>query len=431
MRDSPSISRRQTLAALGVSAVGLGGYLAGVRTADAVPDWLAGRECDPAPFVTDPADWSVPRRDQTNSSHAPAQTGPDWPLDHAWEREWPVPGFFRVAPLTVSNGVVLASASADVHGGLYAFSLADGQVRWQVRVEDNDMPHPAMAAGGLVFFVTETPETLAVQALALADGSVQWQRPARRVLTVAAGRVVVTDPAAVDPRRVVAYDARTGTRCWATTTPGRADSALVDDETLVVPRRDPGVTALDLATGEQRWESRHGGGHAVIDGDRLLVSRFAGELQSLALPDGSQEWAVTSEHYAADERNSRGDPVARPDFELGSVVEDTLVYTLDVFSDYPSRVQARDVTTGEVRWDYGPTPERGPRHAYSRPIAIGDAVVVVEQRDDESPTVVRLDAATGEERDRLALDIEYVVAPPVVAGGHLLVATRERLLAFA
>jgi hypothetical protein len=57
-------------------------------------------------------------------------------------------------------------------------------------------------------------------------------------------------------------------------------------------------------------------------------------------------------------------------------------------------------------------------------------VVVVEQRDDWSPAVVRLDAATGEERDRLALDTEYVVAPPVVADGRLMVATRERLLAF-
>jgi outer membrane protein assembly factor BamB len=431
MRDSPSISRRQALAAAGVAATGLGGYVAGVRTAESVPDWLAGRECDPAPFVTDPADWPAPRRDQTNSSHAPAEVGPDWPLDRVWDRKWPVGGFFRVAPLTVSDGVVLASVMAEVHGGLYAFSLADGQPRWQVRVEANDPPRPAVTAGGLAFFQTETPGTLAVQARALADGSLQWQRPARRILAVAAGRLVVTDPAAVDPGRLVAYDARTGRRCWATTGPGGADAALVDDDTLVVPRRDPGVTALEVATGDQRWQSPHGGDHALLDGDRLLVARFAGELQSLTLVEGSQEWAVTSDHYAPDERNSRGDTVARPDFELGAVVGDALVYTLDVFSDFPSRVQARDVTTGEVQWDYGPTPERGPRHAYTRPVAVGDSVVVVEQRDDEWPAVVRLDAATGEERERHLVETDHVLAPPVVSDGRLLVATSERLLAFA
>jgi hypothetical protein len=47
-----------------------------------------------------------------------------------------------------------------------------------------------------------------------------------------------------------------------------------------------------------------------------------------------------------------------------------------------------------------------------------------------STALVRLDAATGTERDRKRFADESVFAP-VVAGGLLLVPTRERLVAYA
>ncbi|WP_435347431.1 hypothetical protein [Haloarchaeobius sp. HRN-SO-5] len=55
MPDLSSISRRQVLAAVGVGATGTGGYVAGVRSADSAPDWLASRECSPSPAPNRPS----------------------------------------------------------------------------------------------------------------------------------------------------------------------------------------------------------------------------------------------------------------------------------------------------------------------------------------------------------------------------------------
>lgn len=434
MRDTPSISRRQALAAVGASALGLGSYVAGARTAEAVPDWLAGRDCDPVPLSTSETDWPFPRYNRANTGHAPARAGPSWPLERVWQREWPLREFFRVAPLTVADGTVLAAVDADADTGLLGFSLSDGTERWRAGTESH-RPEPVVTAGGIALYRGEPPEgPLSVEARTLADGSVLWRRPARSILSVTDGRVFVTDPATSDPVHIDAFDARTGHRCWRGPAGDFPVNAVLGDDVLVLLRRGSAI-AVDPATGDEQWRSSYGGNTAILHDGQVVVSRFAGELRGLSLSDGGLDWSVTSEHYAANERNSDGDRVARPDFELGGVTSNAVVYTLDVISDYPSRVQARDLASGELLWDYGKTVERHNSYRYSRPILVGDEILVNEQPPDESsedgPGVVRLDAATGEEQGRLALDASYLVAPPVVAGGLLLVATRERLVAFA
>lgn len=432
MREMPSISRRQLLAGAGVSAVGLGGYVAGARTADAVPDWLAGRDCDPAALATSETDWPFPRHDRANTGHAPARAGPDWPLERVWTREWPVRELYRIAPLTVADGTVFVAAELDVPAGILAFSLSDGTERWRAGAE-SVRPEPVVSVGGIAFCRTEVPDTLAVQARAVSDGSLLWERPARSILGVADGRVFVTDPATGDPVRVDAFDAREGHRCWHVEAGDFPVNAVVAGDRLLLLYRD-GTLAVETATGEERWRSSYGGNTGVVRDERVVVSRFAGELRSLSLADGDLTWSVTSEHYAENERTSDGDPVARPDFELGGVTENAVVYTLSVVSDFPSRVQARSLDTGELLWDYGRTVERRNGYRYSHPVLVGDEAVVVERPPrevpDSTPALVRLDVTSGEERGRFDLGTERILAPPVVAGGYLLVATGEGLVAY-
>ncbi len=112
MPDSPSISRRQALTAVGVTATGISGYVAGVRSADSMPDWLAGRDCTPSSLATSPTDWSFPRYNRANTGHAPVRAGPDWPVDRTWEREWPVGDVYDLSPLIVADGVVVVLMEA-------------------------------------------------------------------------------------------------------------------------------------------------------------------------------------------------------------------------------------------------------------------------------------------------------------------------------
>lgn len=91
MPDLPSIPRRQALATAGIAATSVGGYVAGVRTVDAVPDWFVGRDCSPSSLATSATDWPFAKHDRANTGHAPDRAGPDWPLTQVWEVEWPIP----------------------------------------------------------------------------------------------------------------------------------------------------------------------------------------------------------------------------------------------------------------------------------------------------------------------------------------------------
>ena len=74
-------------------------------------------------------------------------------------------------------------------------------------------------------------------------------------------------------------------------------------------------------------------------------------------------------------------------------------------------------------------------HHYSRPIAVGDEVLAVRyarhETGEEIPdALLRLDVATGTERDRLTFAADEHAQPPVVADDTLVVPTDERLVAY-
>lgn len=442
MVDTPSISRRRALAALGVAAAGTGGYVAGVRSADDAPDWLAGRDCAPSPLVTSPTDWPFPRHDRANTGHAPARAGPDWPLDRAWEREWPVGDLYGLRPLVVADGVAVALLEADPESALLAFSLVDGRVRWRRPIE-NAGYGGVCAASGTAFVEGAVPDSATrFAARSLGDGSTLWTGSVSSHLprTLAGGRLIAVERSPDRSRdnahfAATAYDARTGVECWRAVHDGRPGDVAVADGLLVLPTHDRGVLAVDPASGDRQWRSEAGGDTAAVVDGRVISRRFPGELRALSLADGTVEWQVRSEHFLDGGADDDGTQYARPGFEVGAVTSAAVVYLLEVYSDYPRRLQARDPETGDLLWDVGPEPTPVEFHGYSRPVAVGDDVLAVryarrEGSDDPPDALLRIDAADGTERDRVAFPADERVRRPVVAGGTLLVPTEERLVAF-
>lgn len=442
MSDSPSLSRRQALAAVGAAATGAGGYLAGVRSADSVPDWLAGRDCVPSPLVTSPTDWPFPRHDRANTGHAPTRAGPDWPLNQTWEREWPIGDLNELKPLIVADGIVIALLVANPRSVLLALSLADGQVHWRQSVKDAHYGQ-VCAASGMAFVQGEVPNSSVQFATrSLGDGAALWTDSFSSHVpqTLAGGRLLIVDRSPNRTRddthfAVTALDARTGVECWRTVHGGRPHDIAVTDGRVIVPTRDRGVLALNPASGDQQWRSNASGDTAAIVDGLVILRRFPGELKALSLADGSLEWRVQSEHFLEGGESSDGTRYARPGFEIGAVTSEAVVYMLEVYSDYPRRLQARDIRTGELLWDVGPEPTPVEFHGYSRPVVVGNDVLAIryarrEGGADQSDALLRLDVATGTELDRVTFPTDEHVYPPVVADNTLLVPTEERLVAY-
>lgn len=444
MTDRPSPSRRQLLGTVGATATGVGGYIAGVRSADSAPEWLTGRGCAPAPLVTSPTDWAGPRHDRANTGRAPARASPDWPLDRTWELEWPIGGRYRPAQLIVADGIVIAFVDDGQQGVLLAISIEDGQIRWR-RPAQNAETGWAAAASGTVFVDVELPNSPAqFAARSLGDGTASWTSTdglaGLAKPTFAGGQLLAVDTSPDRTRTdgefaLVARDARTGSECWATVHDGRPLDMAVADGRVVLPTRDAGIVALDTASGEQQWRSDVGGDTvALIDG-RVVSTRFPGELRVLSLANGTVEWSIQNEYYIEGAEGGANTQYGPPGFEVGAVTPAATVYHLDVPSEYPGRLQARALESGELLWDVGPDPTPVEAHSYSRPVVIGDDVVAMQyarrQGSDGSSTVLlRHDLADGAELDRLSFPVDDIVYPPVVADSTLLVPTAEQLIAY-
>ena len=442
MVDSPSISRRHVLAAGGVVTTGVGSYVAGVRSADSMPDWLAGRDCAPSPLATSQTDWPFPRHDRANTGHAPMRAGPDWPLTRTWEREWPVGDLHRLRSLVVADGVVVALVGADPQSVLLGISNDDGRVRWRRSAEDAEYGQ-VFAASGMAFVEGAVPNSSArFAARSLGDGAALWTDAGSSHVpqTLADGQLLTVERSPNRARddahfAVTALDARTGVECWRAVHGGSPHDIAVADGRVIVPRRDHGILALDPASGEQQWRSEVGGDTAALVDGLIISRRFPGELRAVSLTDGSLKWGVQSEYFLREGEGDDGTQYARPGFEVGAVTSEAVIYLLEVYSDYPRRLQARDLQTGEVLWDVGPDPTPVEFHGYSRPVVVGDDVVAIryarrEGNEDPPDALLRLDAASGTERDRITFPADERVYSPIVADNTLLVPTADRLIAY-
>ena len=442
MADVPSISRRKALAAVGATTIGSGSYVAGLRSADSVPDRLAGRDCAPSPLATNPADWPFPRHDRANTGHAPARAGPDQLVERTWEQEWPVGHLSELKSLVVADGIVVALLVADPESMLVGLSLAEGRVLWRRSAREASYGR-VCAASGVAFVEGEIPNSSAqFTARSLSDGATLWTESFSSQVpqTLAGGRLLTVDRSPDRTRddahfSVTAYDGRTGVKCWRTIHEGRPRDIAVADGRVILPMRDYGVLSLSPASGDQQWRSDAGGDTvAVIDG-QVISQQFPGEMRALSLSDGSTNWHVQSEHFLEDGTSAGGTQYARPGFEVGAVTSEAVIYMLEVYSDYPRRLQARDIETGELLWDVGPEPTPVKFHGYSRPVVVGEDVFAVQYARREGnmnppDALLQLDAASGTELNRITFSADERVYSPVVADNTLIVPTEERLVTY-
>ncbi|MGI5184972.1 caspase, EACC1-associated type [Dactylosporangium sp. CA-152071] len=216
-------------------------------------------------------------------------------------------------------------------------------------------------------------------------GAVRWafaepERSLVRPVLVAGSRVLVCD----DGGQVHCLDSGTGERQWRHPIAGPAErTALVaDGANVYVAVRDdlatPDLTAVDLATGAERWRHRIDARLPVLAPGGHVVVRRENRVVSLAADSGEDRWA----------RELVGGPVA-------SIADtDGVVVGTDA-----GRVASLASASGEIRWQVVPKPR--PlllRFASEMPLewvlAAADGVVVAAR--PEGKRVYGLDRETGE-----------------------------------
>ncbi len=271
--------------------------------------------------------------------------------------------------------------------------LEDGANGWSMRLP-KPAGSPSVAGDVLVVGAGD-----ALYGLDTASGAIKWhvESPAGAVRSEPAvvGEIAY---AALADGTVVAVDVERGAVLWRHRVSGPVSHAIATDgNTVVVPGDDGVLTALDLATGDQRWATPLGPGAlaspAMADGVVYATMGLAGgprhRVVALDAATGDQRWALDT--------GAEG-PVyigAVRDGTMFVVGEDGLVRQIRD----GKQLNARDlgVPIGSVA-------------------TLSQGVLYVSASDG---TVVALDADTLSERWRVAVNGD--AGPAIVADGRLIV----------
>ncbi len=300
----------------------------------------------------------------------------------------------------------LVVASGD--GAIAALDPSSGRELWRAAV-GAELAAGVGSDGRWAAVVTRPGDLVVVEA-----GQVRWrQRLPARTLTpplVAGERVFVV---AVD-RSVHAYDAETGHKLWSVQRPGdpltlsQPGVLLAVRDTLVVGQ-GPRVSGLDPLRGNVRWEVPVAAprgtneverladlvGPAARDGDTVCVRAFQSAVACVDTERGALAWT----------RASSG--------AQGLAIDAARVYGVDS----TDRITAYRRASGEAAW----TAEQFRFRGLTAPVVVGNVMAA----GDAEGYVHLLARDTGQPVGRLATDGSAVVAPPVVAGGLLVVMTRN------
>jgi outer membrane protein assembly factor BamB len=178
------------------------------------------------------------------------------------------------------------------HTSLVSFGL-DGAVRWEAHRLGVREEAPLLTPELIV-----VPADDGLVAVERATGRTRWDTRLGDVAStpVLAGRLVLT---CVSGGALVAVDVDTGAVAWRAALGGRADGPPATDARTAVATWEPdegehgGVTAVDVATGRERWTSplRAGGvsGAALVraNGSRAFVVAVDDDLAAKAFELGS------------------------------------------------------------------------------------------------------------------------------------------------
>jgi len=391
-REESLLTRRATLAALGVGALGVAAGGA----------WVASETLGGTSGVDGV---SMFRYDAANTGHAPDTSGPTAGITEAWS--FGTGGEVPSSP-TVAHGTVYVGSQ---DGFVYAVDASDGTEQWSVESGDQVVLSPAVVEDA-VYLLTRNDPGRTLSALAPGDGSAQWSvaRPnlARVCPAVSDGRIYMGGA-----NVIYAFEASDGTEVWAqegynlsSLSPAVADGMVFFggrtdfDGTADTPVN--GVLALDASDGTEQWtfetETFLASSPAVVDG---TVYAGGDQVYALDASDGSVQWSVET-----------GESV----FSSPAVTDDT-VYV----GSHDDTVYALDRSTGEERWSFQ---TRG--DVISSPAAVGVTSVTGGPVGSEGGGTVyvgssdghlyALDASTGEERWSFETDGEVISSPAVVDG---------------
>jgi outer membrane protein assembly factor BamB len=352
--------------------------------------------------------------------HEGGSDGPTAPLEVAWrsddvELDAPegVQGGLS-SPVVAEDGTIVAVGPTSVLG----FSSADGAERFSVDRDFGPSSQPAIAEGpdGPIVVYTEgfgdeppgspTPTVTTsptpapdeddaafdshVNAVDL-DGNPAWEEPAQLEAVAIVPVAVDADTAYVADidGGVTALDVATGEERWTVDvgSPVAGAVTVADGRAYVAaygPETEPGtVVALDPATGEELWSTDEETissklVSAVIATDDALVVLEAASVVSLDPADGRLRW-----------RTEIVNPLRNPPFFFSETATPAPVVAGDliVAMDVSGRVYGLDAETGALRWDQA----LNDASLQALPVATGEHVLV----PTDSGTLTAVDLATG------------------------------------
>jgi outer membrane protein assembly factor BamB len=172
---------------------------------------------------------------------------------------------------------------------LTAFEAATGRPKWRVPVAGG-FSAPPRITGGWVVAVSRDGAVLTIRA---EDGGVLWTRALR---VAASARPEATPDGVYVPladNRVVALDLTTGEPRWERLLGGRPGELLVLDEHLFVGADDKFFYSIKPDNGGVRWKQRVGGrpaGPAAVDARRVYYVALDNILWAFDRGNGGRKW---------------------------------------------------------------------------------------------------------------------------------------------
>jgi outer membrane protein assembly factor BamB len=429
------MNRRGYLAAL----VAIGG--AGCLSNETTPD----QQSEDSPTQTTPEKQaSTPTYDPPTDS----PPGEFTPLTDPGLWEYEFQEVSHRIPTAVGTGVYVVEGTTLTH-----LSPA-GETQWAVDSAPAYRPDLTVSEGSVYHLSSSNFESYDP-----ASGEERWQKLISDVgslsLSEVAEESVFVSETSDDPGEflALAFDAETGEERWRTVTGMETHSTVTHGLWLISSPVD-GLTALDTATGEVRWErtpSSELGGPVLAVDDTLCLFRD-GTVHGYALPDGTHRWeqslsgdagfiqrppsgsAQAADLYIADDRANLTALNARTGDKQWTVTthwgnegyEGMCLGTDSLYYHSGTALASYDLMDGSRQWAYS----LGSEYNASGPVIAPGTVFLITQQTDQEPTVKAFDAKTGSREWRVQLTTGDSFPPQVsgVFNEYIVLKTDSRLI---